>query len=215
MTITYKPMCRLLFVLFWAVLMLPDQAVAKTSKNKTAQQPEVAYSLPLYDEIQIADAQPISNDEMGELRAGFIDPTGLLFRFAVDVKSQIDGALMFVRSLVLETGARGHYTATASSQVMPENLPAGTTASVIDKGAGVVVSSDQGKTTLLNQPSSTSFASVIVNQADNRVVSQTVNIDLVLQNVQASMAQMSAIKNYHAPAGLFQSARMHTIGFGL
>jgi hypothetical protein len=203
-------------VQLFAFAVVPHVAEAKSkAKTTTTQtQSEIVYNLPAYDEILVAEADVVSNGEMAEMRAGFIDPSGLLFRFAVDVKSQIDGALMFVRSLVLETTSPGHYTASANNQVINENLPVGTTAAVIDNGAGVVVSSEKGTTTLMNQPSSSSFASVVVNQASDVVVSQTMNIDLVIQNVQASMRQLTDLKSFNAPAGLNQSAHMHTIGFG-
>lgn len=167
------------------------------------------------DEVVLAEAQILPDKEMAELRAGFIDPTGFIYKFAVDVQSHVNGALMFVRSLVLQPGLNGHFEATKNTQLLAENLPDNTKADVLDQGAGVVLTSEEGKTTLLNQTSNHSFTNVILNTANNRIVSQTMNIDLVLQNMKIIMAHVSSIKNINAPTGLHQLSRMHTVGFGL
>jgi hypothetical protein len=170
----------------------------------------------MQDEIVVADARPVPDSEMGELRAGFWDVSGFLMKFAVDVEAQIDGALMFVRSLVVQPTVNGAMEASSTAKLLAENLPAGTTATVLEDGAGVVLSDQAGKqTALLNQSSVGALTNVIMNTADNVNVSQTMNVDLVLQNVDNLVSQVTAMKAMSAPAGLFQTARMHTIGFGL
>ena len=207
-----------LVILFTVVVALPEDAFAKSTRRIENRDlsASVTEVVDPDDQLIMADAGIVSAQDMGEMRGGFIDASGFIYKFAVDVKSHIDGALMFVRSLVLETGHNGHgFQVASTSQVMTENLPQGATADVLKNGAGVVVSSDEGKTTMINQPSSGIFSSVILNAADNRNISQTVNIDLVLQNVNNSLGQLSALRTMNAPASLFQSARMHSVGFGL
>lgn len=200
-------------------LFMPQEAAAKASKHKIMQPVEQALFevVDPEDHLSFAEAELVSAQDMGEMRAGFIDPTGLIFKFAVDVKSHIDGALMFVRSLVLEPmkGSHEMQIVTNNSQAMPENLPQGTAVDVIKSGAGVVVSNENGKTTIINQPSSGIFSNVILNSANNRDISQTMNIDLVLQNVKTNMGQFSGLRGMNSPAHLFQSSRMHAVGFGL
>jgi len=209
-------LCAMTALLFVAVLA-PDEAWAKSSRS--ARHPKVtvvtAQQVPSSaDEIVIADAIALSPHDMEETRAGFIDPTGYLVKFAVDVKTQIDGALTFVRSMVLQPDASGQFQTTASSQVMPQNLPEGTTARITANGTGAVVTSSQGITTVLTQGANGSIANIIFNTANNRDITQTMNLDLVLRNVNAALGPIG-LHNLNAPAGLNQGAHMHTLGFGL
>lgn len=191
------------------------EASAKAAKNVYKKAPAPLTEIILEDELRIADAQIVPDSEMGELRAGFMDPSGFLLKFAVDVKSQIDGALTFVRSLVLQHDHNGHLQASTSTELLSQNLPEGTTANVIDNGKGIVISNGSGQTTILNQTSSGALTNMIVNTANNVDVSQTMNIDLVLQNVSSIVGQLSALKNINAPAGIMnQASQMHRIGFG-
>lgn len=185
-------------------------------------------------ELDLAGAIEVADADMGDVRGGFIDPTGMIFRFAVDIKSQIDGALMFVRSLVLQhtdtiheavqqsvhaslpksEGSSG-LVASSSSEVIQENIPQGTDVKVMENGSGLVISNSQGQTTLINQTEAGAFSNVIMNTADNRIITQTMNIDLVLQNMTNVINSVADIRSRMAPAGLGQIAHMHTIGFGL
>ncbi len=169
------------------------------------------------NKIQLAGAERVAKKELAEMRAGFINPAGFIFKFAVDIKSQIDGTLAFVRSLVVQADLiNGGFQTTDTTHVVEQaTLPTGTTVKVLDGGVGVVVSDGQGEqTTIINQAAD-SFTSIILNTIDNQTISQTVNIDLVLQNLAPIMDQLSNLKSSLAPAGLGQSAHMHSIGFGL
>jgi hypothetical protein len=136
------------------------------------------------DEIVMADAEVLDASDMEETRGGFIDPTGLIFRFAVDVRTRVDGIVSYARSLVLQPGLSGHLQATTSAQIQQApNLPSGTIANIINEGKGIVVDDDNGKTTILNQTDTGAFANVIMNAANNRVVSQTMDINIVLKNL--------------------------------
>ncbi|MDD5586460.1 MAG: hypothetical protein PHY92_05835 [Alphaproteobacteria bacterium] len=136
------------------------------------------------DEIIMADAEVLYASDMEETRGGFIDPTGLIFRFAVDVRTRIDGIVSYARSLVLEPGIGGHLQASSTTKIQEApNLPVGTIASIIENGNGIVVDDNSGKTTVLNQTPTGSIASVITNTADNRVVSQTMDINIILNNI--------------------------------
>jgi hypothetical protein len=186
-------------------------------------------------ELDLVGAIEVADADMGQVRGGFFDPTGLIFRFAVDIKSQIDGALMFVRSLVLQHTDTIHdsvqqsvqaslpkseapdsgLVASSSSEVIQQNIPQGTEVKVMENGSGLVISNSQGQTTLINQTAEGAFSNVIMNTADNRIITQTMNVDLVLQNMTNVINSVADIRNRMAPAGLSQISHMHTIGFGL
>lgn len=169
------------------------------------------------DEVSFDQAQLVPASEMAEMRGGFIDPSGLIFRFAVDVKSQIDGVLTFVRSLVLQANEiTGQMHAESKAELVTEpSLPSGTTAHIVNDGAGVVVKHEQGQqTTVINQAASGAITNVVMNTADNVQVAQTINIDLVLQNVGDLVGQVSAARGMVSAAGLHHAGHMHRIGFG-
>ena len=207
------------FVTCWIIVLVAmaaaPEASAKASDSKDNKTQTEMFAPE--DSVQLAEARIVSDAELGVMRAGFIDPTGMIYRFAVDVESQIDGALTFVRSLVLQPdGANGQMAATTSSQLVAGALPEGTTAQVVNGGEGVLMTSQDGRyTALFNRGSSGNIANVIFNTADNRNISQTVNIDIALQNVSAVMGQLSALGNVNAAANMYQSSRMHTLGFGM
>jgi hypothetical protein len=195
--LSFMSICRSLLMVLAVMAFMPHAALALASR----------------DALDMAGAKPLSDREMSNARGGFIDPTGMILRFAVDVKTQIDGAMTFVRSIVMAPDASGHLAASSTSQMQAQNLPAGTTASIIDNGRGVTVTDSKGNTTALNQTASGVLASIITNTADFRQVTQTMNIDLVLQNVHSITSQING-----GGAGAINSlglgARLHNVGIG-
>lgn len=164
------------------------------------------------DEIVIADAEVLHTTDMEDLRGGWIDPTGLIYRFAVDVHTHVDGIVSYARSLVLQAGIDGHLQATSSTQLQEApNLPTGTIANIIDEGKGLVVSDDSGTTTILNQTQSGALANVIMNSANNRVVSQTMDISIVLNNLPNLHAHSSGLRSF---SPLSESISMRSMRFG-
>lgn len=165
------------------------------------------------DNVLLTGAKRISDKDMDNMRAGFIDPSGMIYRFAVDVKTQIDGAITFVRSIVMMPDINGHLSATSNTQFGNSNMQNGVVANVINNGRGVSVSDSKGKTTVLNQTDSGALASIVLNSADNRLITQSMDINIVLQGVQTAMihANGGALSSIN---GLMQGARMHNLGFG-
>ncbi|MDX9690330.1 MAG: hypothetical protein RBT70_07715 [Alphaproteobacteria bacterium] len=228
------PLLTLMLVL---VAATPSEAAKRHTSSPVVHSEnaaKVAAILLEPSELDLAGAIEVADADMGDVRGGFIDPTGMIFRFAVDIKSQIDGALMFVRSLVLQHTDSIHdsvqqavneslpksqgnsgFVASSSSEVIQENIPHGTEVKVMENGSGLVISNSQGQTTFINQTSAGAFSNVIMNTADNRIITQTMNIDLVLQNMTNVINNVADIRSRLAPAGLGQIAHMHTIGFGL
>lgn len=203
----------------------------------------------------MAEATELKESEMATIRAGFFDPSGFIFRFAVDIKTQIDGALTYVRSMVLVPELGKGFMATASSEIIPQALSGHgietdsvkTTAPIetetlkntsptetvdtkittqvadvapiqathINNGTGTVIKGKNGSTTILTQSANGALANIILNTEDNRTITQTMNIDLVLRDIGATLgATGSALKGANIPSGLNRAARMHNIGFG-
>lgn len=192
--------------------LVPVQKPVRTA-NKTLNTKPITSNFE--DTIILAEAKVVRDRDLGEMRGGFVDPTGLIFKFAVDVQSQVNGALAYVRSLVLQADGAGQMQASSSSNVMQQNLPSGTTASVVNNGAGIVISSQEGQqTTMINQAANGAITNVVLNTANDMNISQVVNIDLVLKSIDPLMGQFSNLKNMNAPGGLNQIARTHSVGFG-
>lgn len=178
-----------------------------------------AYSVPANamdasDSISLAGATHISDQEMSTMRAGFFDPTGLIFSFAVDVQTQIDGALKFIRSIVMKTNPTGQMTASSTASIQTNTLPTASVATVVDNGRGVTVSDSKGTTTVLNQTDTGTLASVVVNTADNRQISQQIDINLVLKGAEVSRYLSHGSRYRHSINGINQMSRMRGLGFG-
>lgn len=175
--------------------------------------PLTAHADDSMDELTLAEAEVLSTSDMGQLRAGFVDPSGYLVSFAVDVRTTIDGSLMFVRSLVLSM-VNGQFQTTDSSQLVSGGIPTGATANLIDDGKGVSITDENGNTTLLNQTAQGTFANVILNAASNRDIAQNMNINIVLGNMQtiAGGAIAGVAQHVAGFTALAQTARAHASG---
>lgn len=163
------------------------------------------------DEIVIAEAEALDASTMANTRGAYRDPTGHIYRFAVDIRTRIDGAISYARSLVLQSDSRGDLHATSSAKLETVNLPTGTIANIINNGGGLVVEDTKGNTTVLNQTPTGSIASVVVNSANDRVVSQTVDINILLKNITNLVSNSGALRNLSA---LSQSVRTRMLGIG-
>ncbi|MDD5586968.1 MAG: hypothetical protein PHY92_08455 [Alphaproteobacteria bacterium] len=166
------------------------------------------------DDVFVEGGRPLSSEEMTGLRAGFIDPTGLIYSFAVDVKSMVDGTLAFVRSLVLQAGPNGQFNAVSNAQLLPQNLPAGMVANITNNGGGLTVTDNNGNTTFLNQTAGGNFTSAIMNSADNRNAAQTVDMSIVLQNISGVTAGASNAAANPSANVLAQVTTLHNLGLG-
>lgn len=161
------------------------------------------------DRIVLADVRPLSGSEMQDIRAGFIDPTGMIYRFAVRVRTALNGVEIFSRSIVVAAEESvGTLNATSVASLATENIPEGTTASVIDNGAGVVLSDSSGtSTTIMNQTASGAPSSIVINSVNNTAITQTVKMTLQLATT------MESIRASRAAEMIRQQSFMHNLGF--
>jgi hypothetical protein len=157
--------------------------------------------------IELAEAA-LPDETLAESRAGFMDTSGISYRFGVDVQTQVNGNVAFTRSLSLVSDGTGNMTASSRYWLIAKNLPSGTSASVVNGGQGISVVSPDGATTALNQTPGGSLANIIVNTASNRQISQTMTMNLTLRNVPS--AALSGVGN--TLTGLAQGTQLHGVG---
>ena len=146
-----------------------------------------ADSMPDLDRIALADISPLSSDDMENLRGGFVDPTGLLFNFSVNVQTAIDGAEVYTKSITVNTsGLNGQIQTAVTNSLQQNNMPTGLTIGAISGGSGVTVSNASGTVaTVLSQTAAGAPASIILNTSSNINLSQTVTAALSLQSLTA------------------------------
>ena len=89
------------------------------------------------EKFVVADAPALSTHEMGELRGGFMDPTGLLYNFTVNVQTALNGAQIFTRSIVVAPDLNGQLQATATANLIAQNIPSNLLVNLIGNGQGV------------------------------------------------------------------------------
>lgn len=161
------------------------------------------------DIITLADADPLTDEEMQDLRGGFVDPTGLIYRFAVNVETALNGSPVFTRSLTVSpSGKSGALQASSSANLLPQNIPPNLAVAMIGNGEGIQVSDENGTTTIMNQNAAGVPSSIILNPSSNRAISQTVGMALTLRNTNMSTFATAA-------RNAAQSARTatRTLGF--
>jgi hypothetical protein len=166
---------------------------------------------PVSERIVVADATPLTLEEMQNIRGGFMDPTGLIYNFAVNVQTAINGAEIFSRSITVSpSGLGGQLAATASSNLFPQNLPSNFSVSMIGNGNGIVVNNTaNGTTTALNQTASGVPASIVLNTSNNSNIAQTVSLALTLKNLSSVMN----LAHLTIPPALAQNGALRGLGF--
>jgi hypothetical protein len=161
------------------------------------------------ERVVLAEADPLSTGEMGALRGGFIDPTGLILNFAVNVQTDINGAQIFTRSFTVSPlSSTGALQAVANANLLPKNLPANLSLGLIGNGQGVAITNPNGQTTtVLNQTATGAPASIVLNTSNNTTIAQSVAVTLALKNLSsisnfARSATQSALAQHTALRGL-------------
>jgi hypothetical protein len=165
-------------------------AFSTASSGKPAKSTGLASSALDAERVVFSDATPLSDKEMQNLRGGFIDPTGMIVSFAVDIRAALDGAEIFTRSF--NVSRPDHHSAelqmTTQSAVLTQNVPSNVNVSMIGEGKGIRVTDASGnRTTILNQTSAGAPSSIIFNTSDNTNITQTVNMSLTLNNMSSIM----------------------------
>jgi hypothetical protein len=159
------------------------------------------------DLVVLSEATQLTPAEMQELRGGFVDTTGMIYSFAVDVRTAIGGAEVFSRSLTVSpTGPGGEFRATNISNiasVLPDNL----TAEIVNNGAGLLLFDANGNSTLVLSQTETGVpTSIILNSGSDKDIRHTVQMSLQLNGALANA-------NAARAAAAVARSNMHHLGF--
>ena len=124
----------------------------------------------------------------------------------------LNGNEVFTRSLVVAPSVgNGQLQATATTNLLPNNIPTALSVNMLGNGTGVVVTDASGhNTTVLSQTANGAPASIILNTGNDRNVTQSVNVNLTLQNMAAIM---SFIHTTTQGAAMGQHAAIRSLGF--
>lgn len=157
--------------------------------------------------ITIADATELTPGEMQRLRGGFIDPTGLIYSFAVNVQTALNGTEVFTRQVVVSPGTGGEFQGSVNNNLLARNVD-GMRVSIIKNGAGVTAVDRNGlTTTLLNETETGIPSSIVINNGNDRNIAQSVEMTLKLNSIASTFAQTRAAAN------VARRATMHDLGF--
>jgi len=164
------------------------------------------------DRITFAEAEPLSHEEMQGLRGGFIDPTGIFYNFAVNVRTSLEGIEIFSRNIFVSaaesTGGRLHGTSTAS--LSTEDLSNALAVSMLDRGSGITVRDTKGNTAMiLNETSRGVPSSIIMNTTSDLNIAQSVGLTLTLKD----QSSLTALSQATVRAALAQRSALHMLGF--
>ncbi len=200
-------------ILFVGMLSVLPASAQASHRVKHSSLPVVITSVPQDpDSIDVADIKPMSDSDMDNLRGGFVDPTGLIYRFSIDVQVALDGSKIYSRSFTLApTGPSNQLQATSTTNLAAQTIPNNLNVNLLNNGSGLIITDAKGHTTsVLNQTSAGAPASIIINTADNRTISQSVKVSLTTQNT--PFLANSQLTNSIGSA-LAQHSVLHSIGF--
>jgi hypothetical protein len=156
-------------------------------------QPALAQSAPVSAPV------PLSDEELGDMRGGFMTAGGVDFDFGAIVRTYVDGAL------ALETRLTWTPTGPVTEQVSG-NLPGwtplptgpggqqmgGLDLTGVPAGAGGLVLTDaNGSTALIHNVMNGHLQNMVLNAADNRDIRQDMQIMLSLPNFEAMQREYS------------------------
>lgn len=165
-------------------------------------------ALPVEGDTYALAGAPVAPGELATQRGGFMDPGGVLLRFAVDVHAQIDGTLTFVRSLLVAPDQNGQLQTASGQNLQSGPLPAGSSVTLINNGTGVLYQNAAGQQTrLLSQTPGGLPSSIVTNTMNNLTIGQTVRMDLTLQNMQGVLNNITAESLNTARLNVMQSLR--------
>lgn len=164
------------------------------------------------DQVTLTEAaELLSPTEMKDLRGGFIDTTGLICNFAVNVETLINGIEVFTKNItVAATGTGSELQASANATLALQNLSSALKVSFENDGSGLTIAGANGQTTtVINQTSGGAPSSIVINTADNTDITQSVSVSLTL----ATQAAVAKYVNATARTALMNRVSIRSLGF--
>ncbi len=193
--------------------VFPISAAAAPKAAFNLMPSEKSESAPPYVEdperIVIAEARLLAPDEMQELRGGFIDPTGLIYKFAVNVQTALNGAEIFTRTITVSPTFDKHLQATTETALNSSNIPNNFNVLVLREGQGVSISNeDGGHSIVLNQTPGGPPISAILNTMNDSTIKQSVNMSLTINEMTPIMNSLRT----SIGAALEQNSALRSVG---
>ena len=152
----------------------------------------------------LAEPQPLSDDELSDLRGGFITTNGFTFGFGVVIRSYIDDKLALQTQLTWTP--KGAVTEQIRGDVPGVTDLASAMTSLLNNGidlrgitgtsGGVALVDGNGATALIHNVTTGQLQNLIVNNASNRDLRQDMELNLYLPD----LATMQASSSAHARA---------------
>ncbi len=164
---------------------------------------------PCADCIVISEAKQLALEEMQEVRGGFIDQTGLIYNFAVNVRTALNGAEVFTRTLTVSPALDKHLQATTATSLLTENIPKDLSVNIVGEGKGLsVANAEGGHALILNQTPKGLPISAVLNTLSNSDINQTISLTLKLNQIPPLINILSSSLG----TALEQNTALHTLG---
>ena len=148
----------------------------------------------------LAEPQPLSDDELSDLRGGFITTNGFTFGFGVVIRSYIDDKLALQTQLTWTP--KGAVTEQIRGDVPGVTDLASAMTSLLNNGidlrgitgtsGGVALVDGNGATALIHNVTTGQLQNLIVNSANNRNLRQDMELNLYLPDLAAMQSASSA-----------------------
>jgi hypothetical protein len=128
----------------------------------------------------LAELEPLSGEELGELRGGLLFAGGIAFDFGAVVRTSIDGQLALETRL---TWTPGGVVMEDASPMTPGPLPE-------FGGFGLNITDESGTTLVGHRLLEGELQGFILNTGDNRDIRQDIDITLTLPGFEATQRDM-------------------------
>jgi hypothetical protein len=132
---------------------------------------------------ETAPSAVLSDSELGDIHAGFLDPNGLSISLGAVMKSFVDG------NLVLQSTMAVNASGITTTQLLGEGAlplsPAEMAALPAAARVGAVVAGAGGTTSFVHSLSDNGLTNMVVNTANGRNILQNTAITVTIPNLQA------------------------------
>jgi hypothetical protein len=135
--------------------------------------------------IPVFSAELVSDDELADVRGGFVSAGGINFDFGAVMHTYVDGSLVLSSQLVLnEQGATTSYQLGQAPNVIPIENAASVGLNLGNiEGHGVVVLGNGGATAVVQTLNDSQVRNLVVNTAQGRNISQDTSLTFAIPNL--------------------------------
>jgi hypothetical protein len=129
-------------------------------------------------------AEPLSDAELGQVRAGYINAQGMQFSLTATMQSYLDGTAVLRSTMTMnDSGISTTQQADASALPLSAASSAGLNLGAETASNGAVVKDASGGVAFIHNLSSEQFANVVVSNASGHDIAQNTDITLYVPNL--------------------------------